>query len=42
MKKIISIFALVSMIAVFASSCKTHEKCPAYGNAVKAKVHNRV
>ncbi len=41
MKKIISVLAFVSIIAILASSCKTHERCPAYGNATKVKVHNR-
>ncbi len=41
MKKIISAFALLAVVAMFASSCKTHEKCPAYGQTAKPKTHNR-
>jgi len=33
MKKIISVFALLAITAMLVSSCKTHEKCPAYGQS---------
>jgi len=31
MKKFLVIFAVVVVMGVVFTSCKTHEKCPAYG-----------
>ncbi|MCX6290840.1 MAG: hypothetical protein NT126_03660 [Bacteroidetes bacterium] len=37
MKKILSFVALMAVVAITVSSCKTHEKCPAYGLAKTQK-----
>ncbi len=38
MKKIISLSLITLVVAISFSSCKSHEKCPAYGKVdVKAK-----
>jgi len=31
MKKIISLFVIAFVVALTFSSCKSHERCPAYG-----------
>jgi len=41
MKKIISVFAMLAVLATIVSSCKTHEKCPAYGQNSKPAIHNK-
>ena len=37
MKKLIAIAFAVILLGIFFSSCKTHERCPAYGKIEKAK-----
>lgn len=37
MKKIIILLVITIAIALSFSSCKTHEKCPAYGHAGSTK-----
>lgn len=32
MKKLITLLTVVFLFAIALSSCKTHEKCPAYGS----------
>ena len=34
-KKVLALFSILAVIGVLAS-CKSHEKCPAYGNAQPA------
>jgi hypothetical protein len=41
MKKILILAAFVSVI-VALSSCKMHEKCPAYGKVTKANKEVRI
>lgn len=36
MKKIFVVTAITAFFIVSLSSCKTHEKCPAYAKAVKS------
>jgi len=37
MKKLFVITFTVILLGIFLSSCKTHERCPAYGKIEKAK-----
>ncbi|HRH65192.1 MAG TPA: hypothetical protein PLU53_02735 [Bacteroidia bacterium] len=37
MKKILRVSALVAAIALMFASCKSHEKCPAYGHSGSPK-----
>ncbi len=37
MKKLITLTLLSFMVAISVSSCKSHEKCPAYGSVDQAK-----
>ena len=39
MKKIISLSIVTLVVAISLSSCKSHEKCPAYGKVEKS--HNK-
>lgn len=33
MKKVVAIIAVAALVVTTASSCKTHENCPAYGKS---------
>jgi len=37
MKKLLVIVVAVFLLGILISSCKTHERCPAYSKAIKAK-----
>lgn len=39
MKKLTGAFALLAVVVLLASSCKTREKCPAYGQTEKVRQH---
>jgi hypothetical protein len=41
MKKAIRVILLLAVTVTLFSSCKTHEKCPAYGNNQKAATHSQ-
>ncbi|MCX6233979.1 MAG: hypothetical protein NT175_04530 [Bacteroidetes bacterium] len=41
MKRILVFIATVILLAVTLSSCKTREKCPAYGESHKYQVEQR-
>lgn len=40
MKKTFRLIVLLAVTAALFSACKTHEKCPAYGNNQKAVTHS--
>jgi hypothetical protein len=40
MKRFFIALALVCLVAIGFSSCKGHEKCPAYGEVAKEQVQN--
>jgi hypothetical protein len=42
MKKAIRAILVVSVLAGFFGSCKSHEKCPAYGQIQKTKRHSEI
>ncbi len=42
MKNLLRTCAFVAVISLFFASCKSHEKCPAYGQMNKAKMHKGV
>ncbi|HNP49570.1 MAG TPA: hypothetical protein PKL85_12075 [Bacteroidia bacterium] len=42
MKKFIRVSALVAVIAILFASCKSHEKCPAYGHSGSPKATKEV
>lgn len=42
MKKIIRATLVFTVLAGLFSSCKSHEKCPAYGQMNKAKRHSEI
>ncbi|MFH0893049.1 MAG: hypothetical protein V2A54_01335 [Bacteroidota bacterium] len=42
MKKVVVSLFLVSILAMLVASCKTHERCPAYGKAPDTKTEKRV
>jgi uncharacterized protein YcfL len=37
MKKLITLTVISFMVAISVSSCKSHEKCPAYGSVDQVK-----
>lgn len=41
MKKALILFAATVMLAIFASSCKSSQKCPAYGEHQKYQIEQR-
>lgn len=42
MKNILRAIALLAVITFLFASCKSHEKCPAYGEMSKPKVHHTI
>jgi hypothetical protein len=42
MKKIIRVSLLFAVLAGMFASCKSHEKCPAYGQIQKVKRHSEI
>ena len=42
MKKIISFVSAFALVAVLFSSCKSHEKCPAYSKVNTQNQHNKI
>ena len=42
MKKILRAVIALSIIGGLFASCKSHEKCPAYGQMNKAKRHSEI
>ncbi len=42
MKKIIRVTLAFAVLAGLFSACKSHEKCPAYGQMNKAKRHSEI
>lgn len=42
MKKMLRTAVLLSVIAAFFASCKAHERCPAYGQMNKPKMHRTI
>ncbi|MDZ7741423.1 MAG: hypothetical protein U5Q03_06670 [Bacteroidota bacterium] len=41
MKKVLIVVAAVFLLAVMASSCKSVDKCPAYGEHYKYQIDNK-
>ena len=41
MKKLSIVLAAVLLVAVTASSCKSHERCPAYSKTAVEKTDNQ-
>jgi hypothetical protein len=42
MKKAIRVTLIVTVLAGFFASCRSHEKCPAYGQMNKVKRHSEI
>jgi hypothetical protein len=42
MKKIIRVTFMFAILAGLFASCKSHEKCPAYGQIHKVKRHSEI
>ena len=42
MKRILTLLAIVMVVCSVLSSCKTHERCPAYGKINKGNIEKSV
>ncbi len=40
MKRLFVVLAVVIFVSIGLSSCKSHEKCPAYGQATEEQTDN--